>query len=342
MTWIVESPAQSGYVFVFSPVAAGGNNQPIVTPPNDITLQFANGGAGLSKSNAQLLAWIATASCTDIEDGALAVTADLSGLPDPIQSGVYDIAFTSAQDASGLTGSATAQLTVSEAVAVNDPPVSSGNYTSQSAVVGSVFSFNANVNFSDTDALTYSATGLPAGLTVNSSTGVVSGTPTAAGGYTATITATDTVGQTATASLPIVVSAAPSNIVLFPIKRTVVWDEGQTPNLIIGDAFWHLATLMQGVTSSAFNVASADSISVALVSSNNTARYTEQVELSSGTAGANWGAGILSVLMPGAVTQGAAAFITAPEVAKLEIQVVIDGNEFTWFAPVNVIPGFVE
>ncbi|WP_344663240.1 putative Ig domain-containing protein [Catenulispora subtropica] len=42
--------------------------------------------------------------------------------------------------------------------------------------------------------LTYSATGLPTGLSINGSTGVVSGTPTTAGTSTVNVTATDTTG----------------------------------------------------------------------------------------------------------------------------------------------------
>jgi hypothetical protein len=48
--------------------------------------------------------------------------------------------------------------------------------------------------------LTYSAAGLPAGLAINSSTGLISGTPTASGNPSVTVTVTDSTGATGTAS----------------------------------------------------------------------------------------------------------------------------------------------
>ncbi|WUV84947.1 putative Ig domain-containing protein [Streptomyces sp. NBC_01476] len=48
--------------------------------------------------------------------------------------------------------------------------------------------------------LTYSATGLPAGLSINASTGLISGTPTATGTSSVTVTATDSTNATGSAS----------------------------------------------------------------------------------------------------------------------------------------------
>ena len=55
--------------------------------------------------------------------------------------------------------------------------------------------------------LTYSATGLPAGLSVNSATGLVSGTPTTAGSSSVTVTAKDTTGASGSASFTWTISS---------------------------------------------------------------------------------------------------------------------------------------
>ena len=95
------------------------NVAPVVTPPADIEIFFATGGAGLSKSAAELVTWVGTASVADVD--SLVASADLSAYVDPIPAGVYTITF-SATDSGGLTGTATAQLTVTETAAPATAP----------------------------------------------------------------------------------------------------------------------------------------------------------------------------------------------------------------------------
>ncbi|EAQ98956.2 retention module-containing protein [Congregibacter litoralis] len=97
-------------------------------------------------------------------------------------------------DGEGGTATATVNLTVD---AANDPPISI-DLNPQNNADADVVSLDLSGNFSDVDStLTYSATGLPTGLTINASTGVISGTidnsasQVGGGVYNVTVTATD-------------------------------------------------------------------------------------------------------------------------------------------------------
>jgi O-glycosyl hydrolase len=74
------------------------------------------------------------------------------------------------------------------------------NPGSQSTTVGMTASLQVAASDSGGQTLTYSATGLPAGLATSSSTGLISGTPTTAGTYTVAVTATDTTGASGSAT----------------------------------------------------------------------------------------------------------------------------------------------
>jgi hypothetical protein len=83
------------------------------------------------------------------------------------------------------------------------------NPGSQVSTVGTA----ASVQISATDSasgqtLTYGATGLPAGLSINTTTGLISGTPTAAGTSSVTATAKDTTGATGSATFTWTVNTA--------------------------------------------------------------------------------------------------------------------------------------
>ena len=112
-------------------------------------------------------------------------------------------------DADGASATAVVYLTVT---AINDAPTSTA-IADRSNTVGSSVSVNEASAFSDVDgdALVYTATGLPTGLSVNASTGLISGTLLAAGSYTVTLRATDTGGLTTTQSFHWTVAAAPNN-----------------------------------------------------------------------------------------------------------------------------------
>jgi F5/8 type C domain/Ricin-type beta-trefoil lectin domain/Putative Ig domain len=81
----------------------------------------------------------------------------------------------------------------------------------QSSTVGTAASLQVRASDSGSgQTLTYSATGLPAGLSINSSSGLISGTPTTAGTSNVTVTARDGTGAAGSASFSWTVSSSGS------------------------------------------------------------------------------------------------------------------------------------
>ncbi|MGY2873266.1 hypothetical protein ACVW00_000456 [Marmoricola sp. URHA0025 HA25] len=75
------------------------------------------------------------------------------------------------------------------------------NPGSQTGTVGTAKSLQISASDSASgQTLTYSATGLPAGMSINSSTGLISGTPTTASTYSTTVMAKDTTNAAGSAS----------------------------------------------------------------------------------------------------------------------------------------------
>ena len=87
------------------------------------------------------------------------------------------------------------------------------NPGNRSGYTGVAVSLAIAASDADGDALTYSATGLPGGLTINSATGVITGTPNVAGNYNVTVSARDALAVTSqsfTWSLTVRDTTAPS------------------------------------------------------------------------------------------------------------------------------------
>jgi hypothetical protein len=84
--------------------------------------------------------------------------------------------------------------------------------SNQTSAVGTAASVQVSASDSASgQTLTYSATGLPAGLSINSSTGLISGTPTAAGTSSVKVTATDSTGAAGSASFTWTVNSSGSS-----------------------------------------------------------------------------------------------------------------------------------
>ena len=99
--------------------------------------------------------------------------------------------------------------TVNIAGPTSAPTITSGNTTGQTGVA---LTYNTTVTPNCPTLTTYSATGLPAGLSINTSTGVVSGTPTGpTGTITANITATQN-GHTSNKNVDFVISLGPPTV----------------------------------------------------------------------------------------------------------------------------------
>ncbi|GIM90063.1 cellulose binding domain-containing protein [Paractinoplanes toevensis] len=109
---------------------------------------------------------------------------------------------------SGSNWPAAAQQVVSQS-GVSRGTVSVTDPGSQSSTVGTAIT---GLQISATgQAPTYAATGLPAGLSINTSSGLITGTPTTAGTFAVTVSATDSTGASGSASFTWTVSTTGGN-----------------------------------------------------------------------------------------------------------------------------------
>ena len=169
--------------------ACGGGGSP------SVTLTFP-GGKALAIDQGQNV----TINVTATNDGGMGVTWACSGAACTTLANVTTTAVTF--NASGTTGTATitatsksqANVSGSVVVTVSALPTIS---TTQAQVTAAPGSAGVAYNFAlavtgGAGAITWTATGLPAdGLSINASTGAITGTPTAKGSVTFTATATD-------------------------------------------------------------------------------------------------------------------------------------------------------
>jgi YVTN family beta-propeller protein len=111
---------------------------------------------------------------------------------------------------------------------VNRPPVVTSP-GAQASGVGQAVTLAIAGSDPDGDVLTYTAAGLPTGLSIAPGNGVISGTPTAAGTFTTTVTATDTKAAATAVTFAWTVAAAPTSAAVRYVKLEQVTEFAGRP-----------------------------------------------------------------------------------------------------------------
>ncbi|HEU5353997.1 MAG TPA: carbohydrate-binding protein [Actinocrinis sp.] len=157
-------------------------------------------------------------------------------------------------------------------------------------------------------ALTYSASGLPTGLSINTSTGLISGTPTAAGTSNVTVTAKDSTGAAGSTSFSWVVTLSGSgggtcgttNIALnktatasstenasFPAQNAVDGNTGTRWSSAFSDPQWLEVDLggTQSICGVTLNWEAAYATAFSIQTSNDNSTWTNIYSTTTGTGG---------------------------------------------------------
>jgi len=168
-----------------------------------------------------------------LPDGLRAVGSTISGIP--TGTGTFEVPVS----ATNAAGTATGTLTIVITPVVAPPPTMTPPvFVNMNAALGSAgqaFSYYATSN-----ALAqYSATGLPAGLTIDPATGLISGSATTSGTYDVIIQATNSFGTTTT---PITL--------VFQTPNTFVYSGPAMENAVVGTFYDH--TLSAGNIANVF------------------------------------------------------------------------------------------
>jgi PKD repeat protein len=116
------------------------------------------------------------------------------------------------------------------------PSITTGSLPA--ATVGTPYSATVTTTGTGPITFTVSSGALPAGLVLDSSTGVVSGTPTSAGSATFTVTATNSAGADSK-TYTVAVAAAP--VLAFSGFDVLPWGVGGVLTLLVGAVLLVLA-----------------------------------------------------------------------------------------------------
>jgi Putative Ig domain len=197
----------------------GGSNPPPPTMLNVTTSTLPTGTFGESYSPATLAASGGTAPYTwSIISGNLpnGMTLSTSGVvsgtpaqsspPDTIETVMFTVQVKDSESTPG-TGTGVIGLTVVQA-----QPPSITTTTLPAGVLNAAYGPATLAATSGVPPYTWSATGLPTGISLNASTGALSGAPTAVGSYNPAFTVTDSLQHSNSMNIGIIVNAAAASL----------------------------------------------------------------------------------------------------------------------------------
>jgi hypothetical protein len=176
------------------------------TPPTITTTSLADGYIGVAYSQTLAATGGKTAYTWSVTSGSLPAglslatsTGVISGTPTATGSGSITV---QVKDANGTTATKSLSITIYAVPSVTTASLPAGavgtTYSQTLAVSGGKAAFTWSVSNGT----------LPAGLTINSSTGIISGTPTTKGTSSVTFMVTDANSKTATKTLSITINVA--------------------------------------------------------------------------------------------------------------------------------------
>jgi serine protease len=203
-TWANDFNSGAGGCEVSHAIVTNGGNTVTVTNPGNQTSTAGSSTSLQIQASDSASGQTLTYSATGLPAGLTinASTGLITGTPTTATS--YSVTV-KATDTTNASGSASFSWTISSSTNT----VTVTNPGSQAGTVGTAVSLQIHASDSASgQTLTYSAAGLPAGLGINSSTGLITGTPTTATSYSVTVKATDTTNASGSASFSWVISSS--------------------------------------------------------------------------------------------------------------------------------------
>ena len=213
-TWANDFNGGSGGCELSHPIVTNASTNTVtVTQPNPQSSTVGTAASLQIQATDSATSQTLTYSAVGLP-GGLSINASsglISGTPN---TAVLNSSVTvTATDGTGASGSASFTWTVNNPT----PPGNSVTVTNPGSQTSSVGTAIAPlvIKASDTQlnqTFTYAATGLPTGLSINNTTGVITGTPSAAGSFGPVVTVTDTTGANGSASFSWTVTIAPNTV----------------------------------------------------------------------------------------------------------------------------------